>query len=126
MSPSHRARQTPQARIIGCGTDVRGPAREIAPARPDAEARIITLHGRPQWLVTVVARLVSESTTHSEMARLILRIESLAEPERPPHITTVRARELRTLPEETLRALACAPAPRTRRHAALPRRGARR
>lgn len=126
MSPSHRARQTPQARIIGCGTDVRGPAREIAPARPDAEARIITLHGRPQWLVTVVARLVSESTTHSEMARLILRIESLAEPERPPHITTVRARELRTLPEETLRALACAPAPRIRQHAALPRRGARR
>jgi hypothetical protein len=111
MGAQRRVRRTRRHRSIACGADVRAPVTEVAPASPDAEARIITLRGGERWLVTVVARLVSEDTRVGvEKARLVLRFESLARPYRPVRVATVRARELHAVDEEVLRVLATVPA----------------
>ncbi len=81
-------------------------APEIRPAGPGQEARVVTLDDGTRWQATVVARLVSEDTlTGSGSARLLVRLDSLSFPDRPARVATVRARELRSVEDEVLRAL---------------------
>lgn len=117
MAASRRIRRTPTRppRTIACGAEDRGPLTEIAPADPAAESRVITLRGGARWLVTVVARLVSEDVpARTQRARLVLRFECLTHPHRPVRVATVRARELHAVDDQTLRALATVPAARQR------------
>ena len=76
-------------------------------------ARVVTLDDGTRWLATVVARLVSEDMiTGYGSARLIVRLQSLSCPEYPARVATVRARELHSVDDEVLRALAAAAAVR--------------
>jgi hypothetical protein len=78
-----------------------------APAEPSEPARVVTLDDGTRWLVTVVARLVSEdSLTGSGSARLIVRIDSMTRPDRPSRVASLRARALHSVDDDTLRALA--------------------
>ena len=82
-------------------------APEHAPAEPTEPARVVTLDDGTRWLATVVARLVSEDMiTGQGSARLLVRLESLSIPEIPARVATVRARELHSVDDEVLRALA--------------------
>ena len=84
-----------------------GGANDGAPAEPSEPARVVTLDDGTRWLVTVVARLVSEdSLTGCGSARLIVRIDSMTRPDRPSRVASVRARALHSVEEDTLRALA--------------------
>lgn len=126
MGAQRRVRRTDTTRRISCGPDDRAPLTEIAPARPDAKTRVVMLRGGARWLVTVVARLLSEDTAAgTEAARLVLRFECLTQPNRPVRVATVRARALHSVSDDTLRALASVPAARTRQ-AAIRRSGGRR
>jgi hypothetical protein len=83
-----------------------GGADDGAPAGPSEPARVVTLDDGTRWLVTVVARLVSEDTlTGCGSARLIVRIDSVAQSGYPARVASVRARALHSVDEETLRAL---------------------
>jgi hypothetical protein len=114
-------------RSIACGPDVRAPLTEVAPARPDAETRVVTLRGGSRWLVTVVARLCSEDPAAGiRTARLVLRLECLTQPHRPVRVATVRARALHSVDDETLRALASVPATRSTSEHGLSATGSRR
>jgi hypothetical protein len=80
---------------------------EQAPAEPTEPARVVTLDDGTRWLATVVARLVSEDMVIGQgSARLLVRLESLSYPEIPARVATVRARELHSVNDEVLRALA--------------------
>ena len=88
-------------------------APEIAPAEPTEAARVVTLDDGTRWQATVVARLVSECTlTGNGSARLLVRLDSLTFPDRPARVATVRARELHSVEDEVLRALAATSAAR--------------
>jgi hypothetical protein len=120
VAAARRIRRTPARppRTIVCGAEDRGPLTEVAPADPAAESRVITLRGGARWLVTVVARLVSEDVAaRTQRARLVLRFECLTHPHRPVRVATVRARELHAVDDRTLRALATVPAARARQAA---------
>jgi hypothetical protein len=83
------------------------------PAEPTDPARVVTLDDGTRWLVTVVARLVSEDMVFGYgSARLLVRLESLTFPERPVRVATVRARALHSVDDEVLRALAATSAVR--------------
>ncbi|HSU95418.1 MAG TPA: hypothetical protein VLI43_17045 [Gemmatimonadaceae bacterium] len=85
-------------------------APEYAPAEPRDPARVVTLDDGTRWLVTVVARLVSEDMVIGEgSARLLVRLESLTAPGLPVRVATVRARALHSVDDEALRALAATP-----------------
>lgn len=80
---------------------------EHAPAEPTDPARVVTLNDGTRWLATVVARLVSEDMVIGQgSARLIVRLQSLTFPELPARVATIRARELHSVEDEVLRALA--------------------
>ena len=68
-------------------------------ARPD---------GGTQWIVIVVARLVSDKVDAGAggAARLILRLECLTHPGRPARFATARADGLEELDDKALRTLA--------------------
>lgn len=115
-----------RGRTLECGAETRVPTVSVAAPLDDAETRIISLSGGVDWLVTVVARLVSEDGGRgAERARLVVRIECLTHPYRTVRVATVHARTLRTVDERRLRMLVRVPAARSR-HPALgrrPRRG---
>lgn len=95
----------------------RGEANAGTPANaqnePTDPARVITLDDGTRWLATVVARLVSEDMIMGYgSARLLVRLQSLTFPERPARVVTVRARELHSVDDEVLRALAATSAVR--------------
>jgi len=72
-------------------------------------ARIVCVRGGSRWLVTMVARILSEDVASgSESSRLILRFESMTHPKRSERIVTVRARDLADLDEKTLSSLVAA------------------
>ena len=78
-----------------------------SPAEPMEPARVVTLDDGTRWLATVVARLVSEDIVMGQgSARLLVRLQSLTDPEIPARVATVRARELHSVDDEVLRALA--------------------
>ena len=85
-----------------CGGEETG-----APAEPSEPARVVTLDDGTRWLVTVVARLVSEDAlTGYGSARLIVRIDSMTLPGRPSRVASMRARALHSVDDDSLRALA--------------------
>lgn len=87
-----------------------GGADDGAPAEPSEPARVVTLDDGTRWLVTVVARLVSEDTlTGCGSARLIVRIDSVEQSGYPSRVASVRARALHSVDEKALRALAVPP-----------------
>jgi hypothetical protein len=93
---------------------LRGAANASAPEYTPAElrdpARVVTLDDGTRWLVTVVARLVSEDMVIGQgSARLLVRLQSLTAPELPVRVATVRARELHSVDDEVLRVLAATP-----------------
>ena len=91
-------------------------APEMAPAEPTEAARVVTLDDGTRWQATIVARLVSECTlTGNGSARLLVRLDSLTFPDRPARVATLRARELHSVDEEMLRALAATSAARNYR-----------
>ena len=93
--------------------DANASAPANAPAEPTDPARVVTLDDGTRWLATVVARLVSEDMVLGYgSARLLVRLESLTFPERPARVATVRARELHSVDDEVLRALAATSAVR--------------
>ena len=82
-------------------------AENDAPAEPSEPARVVTLNDGTQWLVTLVARLVSEGAlTGCGSARLIVRIDSMTLPGRPSRVASVRARALHSVDDNVLRSLA--------------------
>ena len=86
---------------------------EHAAAEPTDPARVVTLDDGTRWLATVVARLVSEDMIIGQgSAQLLVRLESLTFPEIPARVATVRARELHSVDDEVLRALAATSAAR--------------
>lgn len=94
-------RSTP-LRTTACGG-----ADDGAPSEPSDPARVVTLDDGTRWLVTVVARLVSEDTlTGCGSARLLVRIDSLTRSGRPSRVASLRARALHSVEDDTLRALA--------------------
>jgi hypothetical protein len=117
MGSRRRIRRSSRPRrTISCGAADRAPLDVSVPASPTAEARVITLNGTGRWLITVVARLVSEDVaTGAEIARLVLRLECLTQSHQPVGVATVRARTLHSVDNETLRALLRAPGLRARR-----------
>lgn len=87
-----------------------------APATSSDAARVVTLDDGTRWLVTVVARLVSEDTvTGCGSARLIVRIDSLTRSDLPSRVASVRARALHSVEDEALRVLAAPSAAREHR-----------
>src|SRR5947209_12302735 len=104
---AHRSiRRTPSSRSSS-GGNANGSAPVYTPVEPIDPARVVTLDDGTRWLVTVVARLVSEDMIiGSGSARLLVRLESLTFPDRPARVATVRARELHSVDDEVLRALA--------------------
>ena len=110
---AHRSiRRAPSSRSSS-GGNANGSAPVYTPVEPIDPARVVTLNDGTQWLVTVVARLVSEDMIiGSGSARLLVRLESLTFPERPARVATVRARELHSVDDEVLRALAATSAVR--------------
>jgi hypothetical protein len=82
-------------------------AENGAPAEPSEPARVVTLDDGTRWLVTVVARLVSEGAlTGCGSARLTVRIDSMTLSGRPSRVASVRARALHSVDDDALRALA--------------------
>jgi hypothetical protein len=106
MGAFRSIRRTPLHRNVLRGTaNTTAPAH--APAEPMDPARVVTLDDGTRWLATVVARLVSEDMVIGHgSARLLVRLESLTCPELPARVATVRARELHSVDDEVLRALA--------------------
>ena len=112
MGAFRSIRRTPSRR-----SEPRSETHVVAPANVPAEptdpARVVTLDDGTRWLVTVVARLVSEDMVFGYgSARLLVRLESLTFPERPVRVATVRARALHSVDDEALRALAATSAVR--------------
>ena len=105
-----------------CGTAACARTVSVRAPLDGAETRVISLSGGVDWLVTVVARLVSEGKGRGiQDARLVVRIECLTHPSRMMRVATVRARTLRTVDERRLRTLVSVPAARSR-YPALGRR----
>jgi hypothetical protein len=106
MGAFRSIRRTPLSRnVLQDTANTRVP--EHAPAEPTDPARVVTLDDGTRWLATVVARLVSEDMVIGQgSARLIVRLQSLTFPELPARVATVRARELHSVEDEVLRALA--------------------
>jgi hypothetical protein len=99
-------------RTTACGGAEYG-ATVVAPPEPSEPARVITLDDGTRWLVTVVARMVSEDAiTGCGSARLLVRIDSLTVSGRPSRVASVRARALHSVDDEVLRAVAATSAPR--------------
>lgn len=97
----------------GSRGDANASAPANAPDEPTNPARVVTLDDGTRWLATVVARLVSEDMIIGHgSARLLVRLESLTFPDRPARVATVRARELHSVDDEVLRALAATSAVR--------------
>ena len=90
------------ARAEGGRTPPRALGRVVTPVR------LVTARGGTQWIVIVVARLVSDNvdTGAGDAARLILRLECLTHPGRPARFATVRADGLEELDDKALRTLA--------------------
>ena len=112
MGAVRNFRRTSSLRSAGRdGADAGAP--ELPPAEPMEAARVVTLDDGTRWQATVVARLLSEDTvTGFGSARLLVRLESLTYPDRPARVATVRARELHSVDDEVLRALAATSAVR--------------
>ena len=112
MGAFRRARRTALSRnVLRDSANASTPAR--VPAEPTDPARVVTLNDGTRWLATVVARLVSEDMVFGQgSARLLVRLESLTVPELPARVATVRARELHSVDDEVLRALAATSAAR--------------
>ena len=88
-------------------TMVCGGVDDGALVEPLEPARVVTLDDGTRWLVTVVARLVSEDRiTGCGSARLLVRVDSLTLPGCPSRVASVRARALHSVDDEALRALA--------------------
>ena len=106
MGAFRSIRRTPVSRNVSRGA-ANTSVPEHAPAEPTDPARVVTLNDGTRWLATVVARLVSEDMIIGQgSARLLVRLESLTFPEIPTRVATVRARELHSVDDEVLRALA--------------------
>ncbi|MGH7718053.1 MAG: hypothetical protein ACREON_04315 [Gemmatimonadaceae bacterium] len=115
MSARRRVRRASGNRTISCGPGELEPGEWVVPAPAAAPARVVALQGGSRWLVTVVARLLSEDVVDgTEAARLILRFECLSDPFRAERVTTANAWSLDEMPDEALRALASVPAARYR------------
>ena len=113
MDARRRVRRAKRSRTISCGTAECGPRPAAVPARPEAEARVFSMHGGSEWLATVVARLVSEDALDGiGTARLIVRFECLSDPFRSERVASAHAWNLAELPDETLRLLVSVPAVR--------------
>lgn len=94
---------------------MRAPLPAGAPAAPEAPTRVVAVRGGARWLVTVVARLVSEDMAAGvETARLVLRFECLTQPHRSVRVATVRASALDQVSDESLVAMVAEPATRFR------------
>lgn len=117
MGTRNGVRGEGRGRMIERGGEVCARAVSVTAPPDDAETRIISLSGGVDWLVTVVARLVSEDVGRGT-ARLVVRIECLTHPYRTVRVATVRARTLRTVDERRLRTLVRVPAVRSRYPAA--------
>ena len=108
-------RRKSRGRTLECGAEACAPTVSVAAPPDDAETRIISLGGGVDWLVTVVARLVSDDVgRRPDRARLVVRIECLTHPYRTVRVATVRARTLRAVDERRLRTLVRVPAVRSR------------
>lgn len=95
---------------------VRSPARRATPDGGDAESRIVTLRDGARWLITVVARLVSEDAAPGAAPpRLVVRLAPLERASRRARVATVRARSLHAVDDEALRALVMTSPARRRR-----------
>ena len=107
-------RRKGRGRTLECGAEACAPMLSVAAPLDDAETRIISLSEGVDWLVTVVARLVSDDVGRGlDNARLVVRIECLTHPYRTVRVATVRARTLRAVDERRLRALVRVPAVRS-------------
>ena len=112
MGAFRSIRRTPLSRNVLRDT-AKTSAPAHVPAAPTDPARVVTLDDGTRWLATVVARLVSEDMVFGQgSARLLVRLESLTFPELPARVATVRARELHSVDDEVLRALAATSAAR--------------
>ena len=122
METRSGVRRKGRAGTLECRADSCAPTVSVMAPVDDAETRIISLSGGVDWLVTVVARLVSDDVGRSTArARLVVRIECLTHPYRTVRVATVHARTLRTVDERRLRTLVRVPAIRSR-YPALGRR----
>ncbi|HJU88313.1 MAG TPA: hypothetical protein VJ672_02920 [Gemmatimonadaceae bacterium] len=103
-------------RTIACGPDDCAPRPATAPADPAAPARVVNLAGGTKWLATLVARLNSQDLENgASSTRLILRFESLTDPDRQPRIHSVNADSLEEMDESVLRTLVSRPSAKARR-----------
>ena len=99
MASQRRGIRRPATRGIACGPDDCAPRPATAPADPAAPARVVNLAGGTKWLATLVARLNSQDLeTGASSTRLILRFESLTDPDRQPRIHSVCADSLEEMP----------------------------
>lgn len=70
------------------------------------DARILSLRDGARWLVTVVARVVSEDAAAQVVsARLVVRFEPLGAPPRATRVAILRARSLHAVDDDTLGAV---------------------
>lgn len=82
----------------------RASAQRANPAVGDAESRVVTLRDGARWLVTVVARLVSEDAApDAAPPRLVLRLEPHQRSPRAARVATLRARSLHAVDDDELR-----------------------
>ena len=116
MASQRRGIRRPATRGIACGPDDCAPRPATAPADPAAPARVVNLAGGTKWLATLVARLNSQDLeTGASSTRLILRFESLTDPDRQPRIHSVCADSLEEMDDATLRTLVSRPTAKARR-----------
>ena len=105
MAEHGRIRRNASRRSITCGTAEQGLPGATQTGAP---ARVVSMRGT-RWLVTVVARLLSEDVaTGVEAGRLVLRLECMTHPGRPARIATIRARSLDELDDDALHAIVSA------------------
>jgi hypothetical protein len=122
VGSQRRGVRRPATRGIACGPDDCAPRPAAAPADPLAPARVVTLASGSKWLATLVARLNSQDLeSGSTSTRLILRFESLTDPNRQPRIHSVNAESLEAMDDVALRALVSRPATKARRTLLLQR-----
>lgn len=107
MGARHRfGPEVHQALPRGTARGGRASMPRATPASSDAESRVVTLRDGARWLVTVVARLVSEdAAADAAPPRLVLRLEPHQRSPRATRVATVRARSLHAVDDEELRRL---------------------
>jgi hypothetical protein len=92
-------------RAIACtAAELQSPAATGA-GEESSTARVICTRSGAPWLVTVVARVISEDVKSGATGgRLILHFESMHHPERYARIASIRTLDLELASEEELRA----------------------